>query len=529
MSTIKTKFIASNAITNAKLAQMATLTLKGNNTGGTTNALDLSVTQVQTMLSIPTSSSPLALNAGGTGVSAASANAAFNALSPMTTLGDIIYGGASGVGTRLAIGTTGQVLTVSGGGIPSWSSASTGTVTSVALTVPAFLSVAGSPVTTSGTLAVTLSGTALPIANGGTGQTSAASAFGALSPLTTKGDILGYSTVNARVPIGSDGQYLVADSTQTLGLKWANLFDQSYELSNLTINVTASAGTLTVALKDKAGSDPSATSPVAISFRSATITSGVFNTRSITSALSMTIAGTTTFGVASALARFIYIYAIDNAGTVSLAASVTPFDEGSTKTTSSSTTSNFVLYQASTVSAAPIRLIGRFLVTNTTNSYAAPSEVSSGPFDKMNPFCSYTNSAGTSITNSGSSVTLIYGNRVHDAFGMYDTATGVFTVPRDGVYSVVATAMFDSATWVAGNLYELSITDNTAAITLARNFNQAQSAQVNNQLSMITTVSRRLTAGSQLEIDIRNNRTAGSTSLIASASYNIVQVTWVGP
>jgi hypothetical protein len=47
-----------------------------------------------------------------------------------------------------------------------------GTVTSVAASVPAFLSVSGSPITSSGTLAVSLSGTALPVANGGTGQTS---------------------------------------------------------------------------------------------------------------------------------------------------------------------------------------------------------------------------------------------------------------------------------------------------------------------------------------------------------------------
>lgn len=52
----------------------------------------------------------------------------------------------------------------------------TGTVTSVAATVPSFLSVSGSPITTSGTLAITLSGTALPEANGGTGATSLASA-----------------------------------------------------------------------------------------------------------------------------------------------------------------------------------------------------------------------------------------------------------------------------------------------------------------------------------------------------------------
>ena len=51
-------------------------------------------------------------------------------------------------------------------------SAGTGTVTSVAATVPTFLSVTGSPVTTSGTLAIGLSGTALPVANGGTGVTT---------------------------------------------------------------------------------------------------------------------------------------------------------------------------------------------------------------------------------------------------------------------------------------------------------------------------------------------------------------------
>jgi hypothetical protein len=40
------------------------------------------------------------------------------------------------------------------------------------MTVPSFLSVTGSPITTSGTLAVSLSGTALPVANGGSGATT---------------------------------------------------------------------------------------------------------------------------------------------------------------------------------------------------------------------------------------------------------------------------------------------------------------------------------------------------------------------
>ena len=47
-----------------------------------------------------------------------------------------------------------------------------GTVTSVSQTVPAFLAVAGSPITGLGTLAISLSGTALPVLNGGTGATT---------------------------------------------------------------------------------------------------------------------------------------------------------------------------------------------------------------------------------------------------------------------------------------------------------------------------------------------------------------------
>jgi hypothetical protein len=40
------------------------------------------------------------------------------------------------------------------------------------------------------------------------------------SVLTTKGDLWGFSTVNARIPVGSNGQVLTADSTAALGVSW---------------------------------------------------------------------------------------------------------------------------------------------------------------------------------------------------------------------------------------------------------------------------------------------------------------------
>jgi len=43
---------------------------------------------------------------------------------------------------------------------------------------------------------------------------------GAASPLTTKGDIYVYGTSDTRLPVGTDGFTLVADSVETTGLKW---------------------------------------------------------------------------------------------------------------------------------------------------------------------------------------------------------------------------------------------------------------------------------------------------------------------
>jgi hypothetical protein len=128
----------------------------------------------------------------------------------------IPFNTGSGATSFIAAPTiTSTYLQYNGTGFTWAAAAGLGTVTSVAATVPSFLSISGSPITTAGTLAISYSGTALPIANGGTGQTTAGAAFNALSPITTTGDlILGNGANSAtRLGIGTNGYVLTSNGT----------------------------------------------------------------------------------------------------------------------------------------------------------------------------------------------------------------------------------------------------------------------------------------------------------------------------
>ena len=56
------------------------------------------------------------------------------------------------------------------------------------------------------------------------GSIADAGSPGLTSPLTTKGDLWGYSTDNTRIPVGKDGQVLFSDESISYGTAWGTAF-----------------------------------------------------------------------------------------------------------------------------------------------------------------------------------------------------------------------------------------------------------------------------------------------------------------
>jgi len=121
------------------------------------------------------------LSIGGNAATATSATTATNLAGGAA--GSLPYQTSSGTTTLLAAGTDGYVLKLAAG-VPTWAVSTSGSVTSVAQSFTGgLISVSGSPITSSGTLALTVAGTSGGIpyfSSGTTWATSAALAANAL-------------------------------------------------------------------------------------------------------------------------------------------------------------------------------------------------------------------------------------------------------------------------------------------------------------------------------------------------------------
>jgi len=134
------------------------------------------------------------------------------------------------VGTDFGIVSSGSVHTFN---LPTASASNRGLLSSADWSTfngkQAGLSVTAPITLSSNTIGITLP---ITIGQGGTGQTTQLAAFNALSPLTTKGDLLAFiASNNARFAVGVDGTCLTADSSQASGWRWGACGSVSFPIT----------------------------------------------------------------------------------------------------------------------------------------------------------------------------------------------------------------------------------------------------------------------------------------------------------
>ncbi len=143
---------------------------------------------------------------------------------PMTTIGDLIFRDGTNTTNRLALGTAGQILTVSGG-VPSWQNAAAG-FTDPMTTIGDLIYRNGA--NTTSRLAVGTNGQVLTVTGGLPTWQAAVAGFS--DPMTTRGDIIYRDSTNTtdRLALGTSGQVLRSNGTD---LVWGSVTDPSGSLA----------------------------------------------------------------------------------------------------------------------------------------------------------------------------------------------------------------------------------------------------------------------------------------------------------
>lgn len=162
---------------------------------------------------------------------------------------------------------------------------------------------------------------------------------------------------------------------------------------NLSLVASVGASALTIAVKGQDGNDPSATNPVYVSFRSATLTSGANSQLTITSALSLVISSGSTLGMTSGVAATLAIGIVNDAGIARLAIqnpTSLPLADGIVSTTAEggagAADSAGVLYTGTAATSKAITYVGFAIASEVTaGTWAtAPSAVQVGPVYAVN-------------------------------------------------------------------------------------------------------------------------------------------------
>jgi hypothetical protein len=356
------------------------------------------------------------------------------------------------------------------------------------------------------------------------------------STLTTKGDIYAATAAStpARVGVGADGTVLTADSAQASGMTWtapASAPDSVDDLTNFALNISYSAGAMTVAVKTKAGADPSAGSPVKVSFLTSA-TSGIYVQRTITAAHSITVPSGALLGGSNGNSQYIYFYLIDNAGTVELAVAGAQIYSDWVKVSSTildtASDGRSTLYSTTARSNLMSRCVGYMVSAQTTAGTWAqtPTLLFAGPVKETDEIIACAANGIIPTLSSGSltsstTARVIYGTMIQNDGNCYDTSTGYFTCPTAGEYAFAINTNITHASIAASNWIMNYI--NHAGTEKFLQYQVVDGTSVSRMVP--NSGSFAASAGEQIYIGARSNGTTPSfTNGLGANSFSIVRV-----
>lgn len=247
---------------------------------------------------------------------------------------------------------------------------------------------------------------------------------------------------------GTAGQYLRTNGSG-VAPSYAASPDSDSNIVNLSLTASVAANALTIALKGNDGNDPSATNAVSVGFRSATAATGTYTVRYVNAATSFVVSSGSTLGQTSAQPEYIYVYALDNAGTVELAVSTSKdWDEGSRQSTTAeggagAADSRVLLYSTTARTNVAVRLIGRIKSTQTVaGTWAtAVSEIAGQQHNpKWMPISEIKrqqgNGHGSSDTDIRRFINTIISRGTDITLTSNSTNGDFFTINAEGMYTV---------------------------------------------------------------------------------------------
>lgn len=340
-------------------------------------------------------------------------------------------------------------------------------------------------------------------------------------------------TVNAKglITAASSNTAVTSITCNGLAVTATGTCPEPLDFENCSFTASVAANILTVALKDGAGSNPSATSPCRVGFASATASTGTSTFNSVTGALSIdTNATGASLGTLNSTAFRFWVVAFDNSGTTVLSlynastatTGCSPIDESSVQSStamSGSATAAKTYYtpNGTTISSKSIRLLG--FVEYGSSGLATAGTYASAP--------AIVRTFTKGMKRACDEVQLAYGEAVSTTSSSTSNAFGTGAAP---VNSPIATITPKSAANLVHAIYASTIQTNSGSSAVAYcQLHRGASGSVNTAIGSLSVIDTNVAgstigAASGQALDAPNVSTAIQYALRVRNSDNATTV-----